>query len=748
MTKNKFLILLLSILSLSVFFLKLDVIPFLIWSAAILFIGLLFYPLSAKLFYMFNDQGYLFSKTIGIAVSSYLVWLVTSLHLAPFSNLLIGGVCLVLGGLIFFGFQGKVLWSALRTNKDLSFHVVVNECIFLLTLLIWTYLRGLRPDIHGLEKFMDFGFVNTILRSDFMPPVDMWFSGLPINYYYYGHFVTAFLTKMTGIPSAITYNLMMATLFAFTFALTYSLVSNMIRHFEPIKTRLIYTGGLISAFLISFGGNLHTFFFAWIFPTVKNGVTVDYWYPDATRYIGYFPETNDKTIHEFPHYSFIVSDLHAHVLDMIFVLALLATLFALVITIQKLTAKEVASNRYKWRPELLLIAFLIGIFKITNFWDFPIYMTVSLSVLVYTNLKRYPSRFFALGITALEGIGIYLISALLTLPFTLHFNQISTSIKFAEAHTYFYQLLVLWGYQFFFSISFILWLLFHSDQIHQKDKIKQKVTASHSKNPIAFNKIKLFWDRLILRENPTDIFVLILSLCALGLILLPEIIYVVDIYTGSHKRANTMFKLTYQAFIMFTIISGYAYARLNTTTFINKHDTLRRSMLLFLILPMIYPFYTIPGWYGNLFEAKYKGLSGIEFLRDKYSDDYDAVQWFTDNVQGQPVILESDGDSYSDYGRISMATGLPTVAGWKVHEWLWRSIEQIDARSLDVKSIYEADTAQKARVLIEKYQIEYLIIGKLERDKYLNLKESILTSLGEIVFQKNDMTIIHIRGDQ
>src|SRR5258708_38797604 len=32
------------------------------------------------------------------------------------------------------------------------------------------------PDIHGLEKYMDYGFVNSILRSQYFPPKDMWFT--------------------------------------------------------------------------------------------------------------------------------------------------------------------------------------------------------------------------------------------------------------------------------------------------------------------------------------------------------------------------------------------------------------------------------------------------------------------------------------------------------------------------------------------------------------------------------------------
>ena len=47
-----------------------------------------------------------------------------------------------------------------------------------------------------------------------------------------------------------------------------------------------------------------------------------------------------------------------------------------------------------------------------------------------------------------------------------------------------------------------------------------------------------------------DLFAVIMGLCAMGLILIPELVYVRDIYENGNARANTMFKLTYQAYIL------------------------------------------------------------------------------------------------------------------------------------------------------------------------------------------------------
>ena len=53
-----------------------------------------------------------------------------------------------------------------------------------------------------------------------------------------------------------------------------------------------------------------------------------------------------------------------------------------------------------------------------------------------------------------------------------------------------------------------------------------------------------------------------------------------------------------------------------------------------------------------------------------------AIRWLDETIEGQPVVLEANGDSYSDYERVSAMTGLPTVLGWYVHEWLWRGDPQ------------------------------------------------------------------------
>ena len=168
----------------------------------------------------------------------------------------------------------------------------------------------------------------------------MWFSGEIINYYYFGHLIFAVLTKLSTISSAITYNLSIATICALAFSSSFSIASNLVfLSLKKIDFKKIIAAGLISALLLTFGGNLHSVYKITKINITNNGKLVlnkeaitkavdSYWYPDATRFIGYDPDTKDKTIHEFPLYSFVVADLHGHMNDIPIVLFFMAFLLA------------------------------------------------------------------------------------------------------------------------------------------------------------------------------------------------------------------------------------------------------------------------------------------------------------------------------------------------------------------------------------------------------------------------------------
>jgi uncharacterized membrane protein len=92
---------------------------------------------------------------------------------------------------------------------------------------------------------------------------------------------------------------------------------------------------------------------------------------------------------------------------------------------------------------------------------------------------------------------------------------------------------------------------------------------------------------------------------------------------------------------------------------------------------------------------------------------------------------------------VSVATGLPTVRGWYVHEWLWRSdTDLLNERSADIETIYTGEDEQAVRDLIKKYNISYIYIGSLERSMYANINDDLLQSIGTVAYSDGVSTYI------
>ncbi len=765
-----------------------DFVNLLLWWFIIFVIGITFLPIAQKIFRDFFDKGYIFSKILGFAILSYIIFVSGIIHLLPFSGINSWFILILI--FIFLRVSWKRKEGKLIIHKNLLLlnngrwkSAFFEEIIFFISLYSWSYIRGTNPDIHGLEKFMDFGFVNSILRSTYFPPRDIWFTPLPINYYYFGHLVTAVLTKLTSIPSNITFNLMIATLFAISFSAAFSIGGNLIYlNRKQVFTKLIIVGGLLSAFLVTLGGNLHIIYA--FFSPYPNDSPVppwqltfqpflfpnNYWYPNATRFIYH-------TIHEFPIYSWVVSDLHGHVLDIPFALTTIAVLLSFFYrqeTSKHLTKGSNISfvskisdfitknftNTFLNLSDLFLIGFLLAVMYMTNAWDGGIYLLLTALVFFFLQLrqastiKKWGDRIWSMQDVIYPLIAIGILFFIFALPFSIFFDpsQLVHGIGIMCAPNFltkighigpflfepnhcqrspWWQLLILYGFFVFFVISFLFMLL-------NKRFQRQDVNEPYLQNAFSYKP-----------NSMTDIFILCLIILSLFLIAVPEFAYVKDIYP-TYYRANTMFKLVFQAFIMLSLSSGYILYRFSQWfRYVIKKRLLKLSLILtiwfssalFLVgLVALYPYLAINSYYNNL--QTYHGLDGTTYLKTLYPTDYVAIQWINKNIKGQPVILEAQGDSYTDYARVSSNTGLPTVLGWTVHEWLWRGSYSIPApRITDVQTMYESTDLNQVKQLLEKYHVEYVFVGDLERQKYPTMTESIFKQLGKIVFKDGNTRI-------
>ena len=698
---------------------------FAIWWLAVLLLGWCSFPLCQYLFSGFRDKGYLVAKIFGIAGAGFLMWLGAATGIVPFT----AGSCL--GSVAVFAVICWGVWITFnkKKNKDRKFWqftgewyqtALDDELVFTLLFLLWTYVAGFRPAAYGTEKFMDYGFMMAMMRSTTLPAKDLWYAGSKINYYYGGQYFAVFLTKLTHTQVAQTYNLMRTLVAGFCFAVPFGLVRQMVLDsWKKEKPALL--GGVLAGAGVSLAGNMHYVVIGKLLPWIrvifhlpKGDYT--YWFPNSTRYIGYYPAENDKTIHEFPSYSFVLGDLHAHVVNLMFVVALISLVYAMMkhhSSKGALQAEAAGEKNFCKKqvaaaltdPYVLVFAFLIGMFHWTNYWDFVIYYVMGGMGVIWCNYQKYkelekPHRMrMTAGISLLHAVWVFLLATIAALPFTLQFQSMVSEVALAQNHSRPYQWWLIWG------LSVIGAVLF-------------------------------FW--CVKREGAkkADPFGVLLGISALGLIVIPEIVYVKDIYEKEYARSNTMFKLTYQAFTMFGILLGYALIRL----WMEKKHVIRKVLTSAVFACFagccFYTATAVHAWFGQVWDpSQYQGLDATAYLETTFPEDAAAICWLNDNVTGDPVVLEANGDSYSDYERVSAMTGLPTVLGWYVHEWLWRGdTGALNERAQEVETIYTSTNQEEVKALLEKYQVEYIFVGAREREKYESLNESMLQSLGNVVF--------------
>lgn len=831
---------------------------FIIWWGAFYLIGISALPLSAYFFSSFSDKGYGFSKVLGLLLPAFCVWTLSyTVHL-PFNKVVIVISILLMAG-ISWGLPKtrKAALEALSDSKVFSSYLT-EEMIFLFALLIACYLKSFYPDINGEEKLMDYGFFNSLLQTQTLPAPDPWLSGYAINYYYFGQYIFSFLVKVLPIVPGVAYNLAVNTCFALTFLMAYSLGSGFFSYFYKEKRAATYKStvlaniaGFLSSCAVAVFGNSHAFFYSetsignkllGLFSAIgiNVGSTVDFFYPNSTRYIGYNPDSAyglaghaDYTIHEFPVYSYMIADLHAHMISLIIVLLLTGVLFSLF-----LDAKQEEDNTHllRWQEKMslqrislelrrffsvkwILAGFLLGMALMCNYWDFFIYFLVCCMTAFLCCVIRSRKTFSFAGLCSLVlSLGaclgvfvtasknpllhfillfiVFLISLcghllvrdsfsrtgavccflfslanLAALPFSMQFQMISSYIGVVDVKTSPFQFLILWVVHLLFVIFLWLHTIYTSDS---KDK-------SMTLHPIA----AFFSNR-----NKADVFVSGLSVCALFLLAIPEFIYVIDIYWTDYKRANTMFKFSYGAFVLLSLTMAYSlfiYIVKKVRAYPRKNEKKNRVfyavpfviiVLLFLI-PAYYPVVSIPQRVPGAFsdDAPYIGLDGTTYLATRNSPQVEGenegelasyqkgIQWLLDQKTGSVVICEVYSDtSYTDNGLVSSYTGLPTIVGWQYHEYLWRfqsipdgqgGITQdpekenvwtdiLDPRRRDVEKIYTSSDSEEVYTLLKKYQVRYLIIGNLERTVFPELNEELLIGLGTPVFSEDDFWIVEI----
>ncbi len=475
------------------------------WLALVYVLGLAATPLTVALLHRLPDRGWILAKPLGVLLLAWLAWMLTSLTPLHYSRgtilLALGLVALGSGATLLLPRQRRRLREMWRTHRRL---ILVSEGLFLAFFALFWLIRWGNPDLwhpwKGGEKPMDFAYLNAVIKSTEFPPYDPWFAGGYLNYYYFGQVMVGTLIKLIGIVPSVAYNLVLSTWFAMTatgaFSVTYNLIERRDREdadANPNSISRLYLAGVGGVFVAVLGnlGQVHLLLlklaegvmetfdstipglaelvrvvvgsFEIIFGGRALPIGVQEWYWNASRAIPAPPY--ESVITEFPFFTFLYADLHAHLIAM--PLTFLSLAIALAVVKEARSKMQEAESR---RQESCLLhpascilplaswALIIGAMRTTNTWDVPPHLLVALGTLAIAEFARQ-GRFRWRSLWAVGWKFLLLLAlgwSVLYWPFWAHYGSFYNSIALWNGtRTPIWAYLVVHGLFLFVIVSYL-----------------------------------------------------------------------------------------------------------------------------------------------------------------------------------------------------------------------------------------------------------------------------------------------------
>ncbi len=703
----------------------LNLIDIAIWWLALELIGFLAFPISSYFCRNLFDNGYSVSKPLGLLLITYFSWIISVFTGYSLYSIVIS--------LFILGLISILLYMKKRPIPIDKRYMLEFEVLFFIAFFLLAIIRAFSPDIYwtGGEKFMDMTFINSLLRTTEFPPFDPWMSGSGMYYYYFGYLIVSNLIRITGILPSVAFNLATASFFALSFSTAFGIGFNLT---EKIKY------GILTGFFVVIAGNLVGFI--QLLDIIRkenllNGIlSFNYW--TSSRVI-------PDTINEFPYFSFLHGDVHAHMISITFQLVVILMLLNII-----------RSDSIDWRS-LLITGLSIGFLYPLNTWDYPVYLVLAILIIVslqflFINSKRKKDLsefFFKIGTMAA-------LSYLLYLPYHLSYRIDKTILMVSSGRTSLIFYIAVSGLFLFFIISFILRISKNPDNINNtKNNNKINTNNYFSKFSYALLLIaavitiiegKLFildgiqnpktseFELLILllpvillsisviskEKNKNNVFILILIIVGALISLFCEFFYVQDALGSGNLsliRMNTVFKFYLQNWVIWGICAGYIVFVFRDTFTSKKIWGICAVILI--LMAAVYPVFATIGKSGG-----FKGvpeLDGASYVKKEHPQDYQAILWFR-NLNGQPVVLQAPGELYEWNTAITTFSGLPTVIGWAGHELNWRFPirNEIDTRWSDASRIYSSRDIREVEELLKKYNVSYIYFGEAEGKRFGN----------------------------
>jgi len=573
------------------------------------------------------------------------------------------------------------------------------EAVFLIAFFMMLDVRFASPTISFAEKFMDHGFLASVIRSPVVPPLDPWFSGGFLNVYYYlGYWMLGCLAIVSGVPSSIAFNLSLPTVFALSAVSLYTIGTLLLERFRwlPLITLIMPNPALVFQLV--------------------TGRAVNPGYDASLSWLG--TRTITSTINEYPLFSFIWGDVHAHVVSIFNQVFLLFLLFFAYKRWETL-------ERQQKVLVMALIAVSPGSMPLINPWDVLLYAP---PVLITAVLILWRHRASADRAAWAFLLAVPLVSIICYLPFYLQLKTSTGAIGIVRTPSD--PLEFLWVNGIFIAIFLALlvpeirkkpWLLI----LCLPFALTGYVAAAIAVIPLVYFIARAG------RDLPD-----VLAAFGLATLIACELIYMRDNMGETYFRMNTVFKCYLPAWLM-----------LGTSAFVMAGqwlDSLRKippvparisAVLTVIVVTVLVtlPIIITPGSYGS------GTLDGLAYLETQNPGDAGAIAYLR-SLEGREILVEAEKGDYSYYSRVSSFTGIPAVLGQPFHEFMWRGNGDgwYSGRPADIQAVYEQP--EKTVPLMRKYNATLLYVGDLERERYnVTLPaaglEKIYSSLGTDIYR-------------
>lgn len=678
-------------------------------------IGLAALPLTVMVFARLPRGAVAFAKPLGLVTVGWLTWLSGTLGLGhgPATT----GVAVVLvaaAGLAAAWPRRRDLAACLRSRE-----FWVAEAVLVVSLAALAVVVAHAPDVWGTEKPMDMALVNAIAASDALPPRNPWFAGSDLDgYYYFGHLLVAVMIQATGVEPTVGYNTALAAFFALAAVAAHGLGGAL----AAVAGAPRVLTGLLTVALVLVAGNLA----AAVLLLEVDGPLVTYDWFQASRVV-------PGTINEFPAFSWLLGDLHAHVM------AVPLTLTALALALQWLHAGARI-------PDTVAAAVLTGLLYATNSWSYPV-----VTGLLLLALLAAPGSLARRGAHA----GLLLAGgALAVLPFLLAFEPPASGIGLVDDR----RPLLLAVRDGALTLGLPAWLAAGAFLAAARALPRSRLLALIAVVALAMvlsalSGAQLAWTVLLLAlaavaawrllassSTAAGRFVWLMLFGGLLCTAIPEVVYISDAFSGGAlERMNTVFKLGYQAWLLLAV-GGIAAL----VVFAGGLPAAARISWLggAVVLAVASAAFPLAGSHARTggFSAV-PTLSGLRWLAASAPGDVAAIAWLRAHAEPSAVVLESAGDDYSAAGhaRISTFTGRSTVIGWEGHVLQWG--EDPGTRRADVSRLYREPSASVAAPLLRAYGVDYVVSGPLERADHGTVGEAKWDALGTRVFEQAGTTI-------